>query len=1075
MVGVTKIQRGNAGYWLAAVAEGGEDYYNKPGEAPGEWVGEIARDLGLSGQVDAAGYAAILDGTDPASGARLLKRPATQVHELPDGTTRRKEAVLGFDVRFSAPKSVSILYALGDETTRERVLGIVNEAVRQGIAHLEDQACFVRRGDGGGEVERGRGFAGMAFRHRMSRAGDPALHVHVVVSNLTQAAKDGKWLTLASPKGRSPLWLHAKSAGVVFQAELRAGFLREFGLEFEAVTNGHADLEGFDREVIEALSIRSAEIAEWMEEHGADSIEAAQVAAYRTRDKKDYGVDEDERREEWIATAEPHGVSPESISDMVAAATPREPRPIEDADLDQALANLESKTSHFDRRLLLWELADQLPEGASERALSAAVEAIIDSGRVVSVHESEQAALSSGLYTTPRIAELERRLTEAAIGGADAGVCQVDPATLAAVLERHAYLGDDQRAMVERLVTGGELIAPVAAWPGTGKTTALEAAREAWEAAGFPVIGCAVANTAKQELKDAGIERSSTIASLLLRTDALREEGEMPLPHGSVIVVDEASMVATPDLDALRFLATECGGKLVVIGDPQQIGAIGPGGAYGQITRTIEPATLTTIRRQQHPEDRRFVTLIHEGRGSEALDLLRTRGRVVVADNLRTTLDAMLADWHRDFASGADAVMIARRNHDVDYLNDQARELRRAAGALGQSEVIVGERAFAAGDRVQTRINRDGVANRERWEVLAADGAARTVSLRRIGGDERAVTLGPRYLDRRRDDHGPAIEHAYAITKYSAQGKTVDRAYPLLDGAASLEQELVAVSRGREVANVYAVAASELTDADLGPGRRELSDSLHDIRLAIEREGANYSAAEAALRQTIAELAPTQLAERRAELAELVREADPLFSRGDRLDREIERAEEWVGRMTGEREAVEATDSPHAADLARASAGEAAASEKLERLRAERAALPERDAEAPDPRPLAPSTRLEAELVEDAVDRLARRDVAAARIEPIEDVICDTLGTFPHADPEKAATWHEGAHEIASYRRRHGITDTDDPLGPQPRGAAARAERARAERRIERAQRRLGRDAARDAGRPTPQPHDIGR
>ncbi|MEZ5078116.1 MAG: MobF family relaxase [Solirubrobacterales bacterium] len=1075
MVGVTKIQRGNAGYWLAAVAEGGEDYYNKPGEAPGEWVGTLARDLGLSGQVDAAAYTAILDGRDPTSGAQLLKRPATKVHELPDGTTKRKEAVLGFDVRFSAPKSVSILYALGDEATRARVLEIVNEAVRQGIGHLEHQACFVRRGDGGGEVERGRGFAGMAFRHRMSRAGDPALHVHVVVSNLTQAAKDGKWLTLASPKGRSPLWLHAKSAGVVFQAELRAGFLREFGLEFEAVTNGYSDLQGFDRDVIEALSIRSAEIAEWMQEHGVDSLGAAQVAAYRTREAKDYGVDEDERRKEWIATAEPYGMSPESIGAMVAQAAPRAPRPIEDADLDRALTSLEAKTSHFDRRLLLWELADQLQEGASERELTAAVEAVIKSERVISVHDSEQAALSSGLYTTPRIAELEKRLTEAAIGGADAGVCQVDPAALAAVLERHAYLGDDQRAMVERLTTGGELIAPVAAWPGTGKTTALESAREAWEAAGFPVIGCAVANTAKQELKDAGIERSSTIASLLLRTDALRSEGEMPLARGTVIVVDEASMVATPDLDALRFLAVECDGKLVLIGDPQQIGAIGPGGAYGQITRTIEPATLTTIRRQQHPEDREFVTLIHEGRGSEALDLLRGRGRVVVGEDLRTTLDAMLTDWHRDFASGADAVMIARRNRDVDYLNDQARELRRAAGALGENEVIVGERGFASGDRVQTRINSEGVANRERWEVLAADGAARTVTLRRIGGDQRTVTLGPRYLDRRRDDRGAAIEHAYAITKYSAQGKTLDRAYPLLDAAGSLEQELVAVSRGREVANVYAVAASELTDADLGPGRREVSDSLHDIRLAIEREGANYSAAEAALRQRIADLSPRQLAARRAALAEQVSEADPLFSRGDRLDREIKRAEEWLGRMTGEREALEANESPRAADLARASTGEVAAREKLSRLRAQRSALPERDAEAPDSRPLAPSTRLESELVEDAVDRLARRDVAAARIEPIEDVICETLGTFPHADPEKARTWHEGADAIASYRRRHGITDTDNPLGPQPNDSAARAERARVERRIESAQRRLGRRATRGAARRTPQPHDIGR
>jgi conjugative relaxase-like TrwC/TraI family protein len=257
MVGVTKIQRGNAGYWLAAVAEGGDDYYTKPGEAPGEWVGELADELGLVGQVDAAGYTAILEGRDPRNGAQLVERPPTSFRELPDGTLKRVEPVLGWDVRFSAPKSISLLYAFSDDATRERVVAVMNEAVRQGIAHLEKEACMVQRGEGGHRLEPGEGFFGMAFRHRMSRAGDPALHVHVVVSNLTRAASDGKWLSLASPRGRSPLYPHGKSAGVVFQAALRAGMLREFGLEFEEVRNGYADLKAFSPELIEEFSSRS--------------------------------------------------------------------------------------------------------------------------------------------------------------------------------------------------------------------------------------------------------------------------------------------------------------------------------------------------------------------------------------------------------------------------------------------------------------------------------------------------------------------------------------------------------------------------------------------------------------------------------------------------------------------------------------------------------------------------------------------------------------------------------------------------------------------------------------------------
>ncbi len=218
------------------------------------------------------------------------------------------------------------------------------------------------------------------------------------------------------------------------------------------------------------------------------------------------------------------------------------------------------------------------------------------------------------------------------------------------------------------------------------------------------------------------------------------------------------------------------------------------------------------------PEDRELVKLVHDGRGSEALDLLRSQGRVIVGDDLESTLRGQLLDWHNDFATGTDVVMIARRNRDVDYLNDAARELRRSEGALGEAEVIVGERPFAAGDHVLTRINSAEVANRERWEVSAADSAARTVELRNLGGDGRVVTLDAAYLDRRTADGAPALEYGYALTSFGAQGKTFDRAYPFLDVGGHLEQQLVAISRGREVANVYAVASTELVDPDRGRG-----------------------------------------------------------------------------------------------------------------------------------------------------------------------------------------------------------------------------------------------------------------
>ena len=250
---------------------------------------------------------------------------------------------------------------------------------------------------------------------------------------------------------------------------------------------------------------------------------------------------------------------------------------------------------------------------------------------MIEVHKGAD-ALAPTYFTTPRVWEAERRFVEIAEQGRAAGVATVDRATLDAVLERHRYLGADQREMVERLLGGGERIVPVAALPGTGKTTALAAAREAWEAAGHPVIGVATARSAAGELADAGVP-STSIAALLIRAEEAALDGRCSrCGPGTVVFADESSTTSTADSLALAELVCECEGKLVEIGDPRQIGAIGPGGLYGHLTQIVEPSVLTEIRRQRAEVDREIVRLAHAGRGSDALDLLRAEERLVIAD-----------------------------------------------------------------------------------------------------------------------------------------------------------------------------------------------------------------------------------------------------------------------------------------------------------------------------------------------------------------------------------------------------------------------------------------------------------
>ncbi|HET9186212.1 MAG TPA: MobF family relaxase, partial [Solirubrobacterales bacterium] len=667
----------------------------------------------------------------------------------------------------------------------------------------------------------------MGFLHRSSRAGDPALHTHIVTSNMTRAVSDGRWLSLANPKRSSPLHRDAKAAGHVYQAVLRAGVTRRLGLEWGEVKNGYADLDLFPREEIEHFSRRRMEIVERLAELGVRTARAAEVAAYQTREAKDYGFTFDNQRADWMARAAEFGTDARSINRAIARARARSPRLIAAEDVDAALADLEAHHSHFDRRDLLCSLASQLPEGADALALEAAVEELLSGRRLVEIHRGHE-PLGASYYTTPRLWEMERKVVATAVGGTDAGAARIDEATLAAVLARHRYLGAEQADMVRRLTTGGERVVTVAALPGTGKTTALKAAAEAWAEGGFRGIGVSTARSATDEIREVGLPAAS-IAKFLILTRERVERGLEPLPPGAVIVVDEASAASTPDLFELSGQVEACGGKLVLMGDSRQIDAVGPGGLYGTLARRLETTRLTEIFRQRSEVDREVVRLAHEGRGSDALDVFAADERLRISGTHEEALEALALDWLRAFAAAEDAVMVARRNEDVARLNEMAQALRRGCGELGEG-IEVGGAEFAVGDRVMTRVNTPEVSNRERWEVIGVDRGAGSLSLRRLGGEWGGAVLGREYLRRETPDGDPAIQHAYALTTYAAQGKTFDEAFVLLDPGISSEDFVVAISRARGETVAYGVAAIELTDEHLGPGRREIVDPLHDLR-----------------------------------------------------------------------------------------------------------------------------------------------------------------------------------------------------------------------------------------------------
>jgi len=306
MLSIGKLGQGQADYYLRAVGQGIEDYYSGEGEARGWWTGSAADELDVFGQVDGELLHRALNGNHPATGDQLARPPRGAIR------------VPGFDLTFSAPKSVSVLYALGDADVRRAVRESHDAAVEASLGYMERHAAMGRRGRGGTQSVLGNGFLGAAFRHRTSRAGDPQLHTHVLIANMTRGP-DGRWTAL---DGRR-LYAHAKTGGYLYQAQLRAELSRRLGLRFTPVRRGVGEIEGLPKPLLRAFSRRRAEVEAELERRGETSATAAQVATLHSRQAKEYGVSGATLHERWEQRAREHDFEPSRTADVVHRDAPR--------------------------------------------------------------------------------------------------------------------------------------------------------------------------------------------------------------------------------------------------------------------------------------------------------------------------------------------------------------------------------------------------------------------------------------------------------------------------------------------------------------------------------------------------------------------------------------------------------------------------------------------------------------------------------------------------------------------------------------------------------------------------------
>lgn len=397
-------------------------------------------------------------------------------------------------------------------------------------------------------------------------------------------------------------------------------------------------------------------------------------------------------------------------------------------------------------------------------------------------------------FTTRALIRLEAEMINRANWLAGRLSHGVKPPVLERILARHDRLSDEQRTAIAH-VAGDERIAAVIGRAGAGKTTMMKAGREVWEAAGYHVVGAALAGKAAE-----GLEKEAGIASRTLSSwEHSWALGRDRLDARSILVLDEAGMVSSRQMALFVEEITRTGAKLVLVGDPEQLQPIEAGAAFRAISERIGYAELETIYRQREQWMRDASLDLARGHTARAVEAYGANGKVISAELKADAVLNLIADWDRDYDPARSSLILAHLRRDVHLLNKLARERLVARGIIKAGSAFrtsEGNRNFAAGDQIVFLKNEGsiGVRNGMLGKVVeAADGRI----LVDVGEGEhrRRVSVEERFYN--------TLDHGYATTVHKAQGATVDRVKLL--ASLSLDRHLtyVAMTRHRQDLGIY--------------------------------------------------------------------------------------------------------------------------------------------------------------------------------------------------------------------------------------------------------------------------------
>ncbi|MDT3440874.1 MobF family relaxase [Pseudofrankia sp. BMG5.37] len=780
--------------------------------------------------------------------------------------------VLGYDVVCAAPKSVSLLWAFGDEALRADVAAALDAAVDATIGYLERHAAF---GMVGGRNRRAFGLAVASYMHDVSRAVEAHLHVHNIVINAVAVPSDPAGSDGERPgagAGRAVTgwdWravdgevflAHVRTAGFVGAAVLRHELSERRGLQWGPVRNGVAELAEFPVELLAAFSTRHREVEEEFAQLVAGGLEPSgatrAVAQRESRAPKRVLADAAVRalQVEKLTAA---GWSVEKVRALAAPGIHR-PQPVDDADVAGLFdllagpAGMTEKTTTFARR----DVVRRVSEWAGDRLDAAAVERLTDR-----------------FLADPRVAVLVDTVRAAGPGLAGA----------AARAGGGLLLSGEQVELVRRLLIGEDLVRLAVGAAGTGKTEAMRLLTGIVQAAGRQIFATAHGGRQAEELAER-IGISARVVASWLEKLARVGDPTTVWPPGSVLIVDEATQIGTRDAERLLHFATWTGTVVILLGDPAQLGSVAAGGWFAHlVAQTANVPTLTTVRRQAGAD----LTTVRAALGAlradtgagtrAALERLAAHGKIRLVDDPDALLARAVADWYAERrrrdrvdrgaavgANGADspagasnsavvgansggsapapgsgappsrwrgrapgaaaaARMMAERHRDVEMLNQAARALLAADGTLTRPVLALAGRDFQVGDEVVT-LTQTG-------HTLVPEGRPGSAYIRTgTTGTVTAVHIDP--------DH-PA---AQSVTVYFPSKGTVQVPWEYLT-------HQFADGRDGGLAHAYALTAAKAQGATMDTARAVVPDDTSRAGLYVMLSRARSDVAAYVLRR----------------------------------------------------------------------------------------------------------------------------------------------------------------------------------------------------------------------------------